>query len=99
MSKKTKLLKKAFINENDEAIEAEAYRNIDKVDLSNVSALQKTHQKIVNILDLKSVDDSMYYDFETFVKMLQYKKALKEERKQKALERKQKQVQEEEFEM
>lgn len=87
--KASSLLKtaKVFINENDDAIEKDVYLNADNIEkeiASKPSYLKKAHEAIVEVLALESTDDSRYFDYYIFEKMVNEKLALRKERRDKA---------------
>ena len=91
--KKLSLLKQAniYVNEIDDAIERDTYTNADVI-LSNRERkgyLKQCHTKICEVLDIRSADDSKYFDYEVYKNMVQAKLRLRVERKQAAEAKKQ----------
>jgi len=81
-----------YINELDDAIEKETYTNADVIyeNLEKENYLRECHMKILEVLDIKSANDSKYFDFETYETMVLQKIELRQERKKRAEERKKK---------
>jgi len=93
--KKPKTLLKqvgVYLNEIDDAIEKETYANADviKENIAKSDYLKKAHSKILEVLDITSIDDSKYYDYQLYEDMVWEKVKLREERKRRAEERKRK---------
>jgi len=87
--KASALLKSAkiFINENDEAIEKDVYANADTIEVeanAKQGYIRKSHEAICEALGLESVEDSKYFDYDVFKKMLGQKVRLRRERREKA---------------
>jgi len=82
---------KIFLNENDEAIEKEVYININQIFTAGdrKAYLQKVHENIVLVLNLKNLNDSKYFDFEVFKDMVKEKMILKKNRIKKSQEKEQ----------
>ena len=79
-----------YINEIDDAIEKETYTNADTImeNLDKSDYLKNAHSRILEVLDIKSCDDSKYFDFNVYVAMVNEKVELRNERKKKAEEKK-----------
>ena len=80
-----------YVNEIDDAIEKETYSNADTImeNLDKSDYLKNAHSKILEVLDIKSGNDSKYFDFDVYVAMVTEKVELRKERKKKAEEKKQ----------
>ncbi len=92
---------KVFVNENDEAIEKEVYKNADIIideSKNKKEYLDQAHEAIIDALDLKSVHDSKYFDFETFKGMVHEQTEKRMERKKKAEEKRKKELEKQEQE-
>ena len=93
--KKLSMLKQAniYINEIDDAIERDTYTNADVIfdNREKKRYLKQCHSKICEVLDIKSVDDSKYFEYETYKTMVQAKLRLRAERKAAAEAKRQKQ--------
>jgi len=81
-----------YINELDDAIEKETYNNADVIfeNLEKENYLRECHKKILEVLDIKSTNDSKYFNFDVYEEMVMKKIELRQERKRKAEERKKK---------
>lgn len=78
---------KVFINEFDDAIEKDVYMNADRIESDMATKqgyLLKAHQAILEALALESSDDSRYFDYREFEKMVLEKVSLRRERREKA---------------
>ena len=84
---------KVFINENDEAIEKEAYINADTIESemkTKENYLKVAHLNIIEALEITNTNDSKYFDFDVFEEMIKEKVETRKERREKAEERKRK---------
>jgi hypothetical protein len=94
--KKALKAEKIFINEIDEAIEEEVYSNINIIikevnqdkEGKGIEFLKKSHTAIIEVLEIKSIEESKYFKSKTFITMVKEKIAIKEERIRVANERK-----------
>jgi len=81
-----------YKNEIDVAIEKDTYANANTIyeEMHTSMYLEKAHEKILFVLEIKSENDSKYFDFEVYSKMVREKVNLKIERQKASKERKEK---------
>lgn len=67
VDKKVDALKSAFVNEDDAAIEKATRINFKRIDNEN---LKQVHKRLLDVLEIKSTADSIYYDFTNYKKLV-----------------------------
>ena len=90
--KPSRILKQNFIytNEIDDAIEKETYKNAELINeqINDQIYLKKCWKKIIDVLEIQSEEDSKYFDFTVYEKMVKEQVQLRLKRKEEAEKRK-----------
>lgn len=84
IQEKVEALKSAFVNEDDIAIEKATRLNIKRIDDSNI---EKIHRKLIDVLEIKSEEDSRYFKIKNFRKLIE---DIRRDREEKAKAKQQK---------
>ena len=78
----TKAINEAFLTtatKNDIEIEKATKRNISRIDDKNVNEI---HSNLIKVFNIKSIDDSKYFEFNNFSELVMSKKEAIKEKKE-----------------
>ena len=87
VKKETHFPNSIFVDEYEKEIESAVRRNLSR--LNNNKSIKKSHKKIVEILQREKQDDNKYLDIEIYKNLIFSIKEEREEKRQKAEEKKQ----------
>ena len=87
--KKTHFPNSVFVDEYEKEIESAVRRNLSR--LNDKKSIKKSHKKIVEILQREKQDDNKYLDIENYKNLIFSLNEEREEKRQKAKEKKQQQ--------
>ena len=89
VKKETHFPNNIFVDEYEQEIESAVRRNLSR--LTDKKSIKKSHKKIVEILQKEKQDDNKYLDIENYKNLIFSLNEEREEKRQKAKEKKQQQ--------